>query len=214
MTCYTGIRVQEDQKMWLIHRSILITVAGICAWGTVYADSNLLPNGDFSDANQISNWTLANPPIGSPFVWSSDDAGNSASSGSLELMATFFGNTAQSACFRVTAGAAYAFGGEARLVGGGPSLSFGCFAYAAIDCSGTPISPLGTLGASGSATWVSMIVPAPTDPPNGSLPPGSQSVQCRATNSAAGLGGTYHLDNLYFNSLLTTPVRLQSFDVE
>jgi len=108
----------------------------------------------------------------------------------------------------------YAYGGQTRVSTGNPNFYFYCSVYTSIDCSGSPFATLGSAGGSGSTTWAPMSVPNPTYPPNGILPAGSQSANCRADSNAGGIGGTYHVDNIYFNSQApTTPIKLQSFDV-
>lgn len=69
----------------------------------VQAQTNLLPNGDFSDSAGISGWTAA--PFSDVTFDSTYDADKSAESGSLQLGEQ--GSSANSTCFLVQPRATY-----------------------------------------------------------------------------------------------------------
>ena len=91
----------------LLAKSLLLAITAVnCA----HADSNLLPNGDFSNAKQITGWTA--DPTGS-ISFSTLDLDASASSGSLLASGNIFQpGSATSSCFRIEPLTSYGFGGE------------------------------------------------------------------------------------------------------
>lgn len=99
-------RGQTRLRAGLIAKSLVLAIVTVnCA----HANPNLLPNGDFSNAEKISGWT--GDPAGavslSPF-----DFGASASSGSLLVQGDVFTpGTATSSCFAIEPRTNYTFGG-------------------------------------------------------------------------------------------------------
>src|ERR1700733_5802442 len=83
---------------------------------------NLLPNGDFSLVNQIIGWTTQGP--GSIAFSYGKDADGSTGSGSLAMRGgdNLNAQLAISACFAVTPGAPFSFGG--KYASGDESLSY------------------------------------------------------------------------------------------
>lgn len=171
------------------------------------ADTNLLPNGDFSTAQQLTGWQAL--PPGATFLWKADDAGLDANSGSMEVAGTLLGGHMQSACFQVNPGAPYSFGAQYRISSGGPAKTMNCMAYGSSTCdSANQIGFLGNwAGGPYSTSWVSW------GPYAGTLPANAIAVTCEVDASANGVGGTVEFDNVYFNSALATPVELESFEI-
>ena len=92
----------------------------------VQGQTNLLPNGDFSDAQGISGWTAQGP--GTMIFRSSVDADDSSTSGSMVL--TYSDpETATSSCFPVQSNAYYSFGG--KYAG---SMLFDTFSVGEMSC--------------------------------------------------------------------------------
>ncbi len=191
-----------------------LTLIGIC--GSAAADPNLLPNGDFSSAQQVTGWTSTASDT-NIITWSSDDAGADPTSGSLALStgeSVGVGGgmaLALSPCFRVTSGANYTFGGQSRSATNGALGILQCRAFSDIACT----QPIGTLGFAPlphSSSW------PPSASTSGTLPLAAQSAYCSLTFSGSGTTqspGTEHFDNLFFNSAaVAVPVRLQEFGVD
>lgn len=172
----------------------LVTVTG-----TLAADPNLLPNGDFAVSTGTSGWS--DPPI-SPlppgsFSWSADDAGADMNSGSLQLD-TSSGEIVSSVCFPVVSGASYRFGGLGRFVSGSTffQLELVCRAYADSQCANQP-AVLGNATIPTSADWQAGTALS------GVLPPDSRTVQCWAMLGDTGnhfVDTTMRLDDLFFES--------------
>ena len=92
----------------------------------VHGQTNLLPNGDFSDAQGISGWTAQGP--GTMIFRSSVDADDSSTPGSMVL--TYSDpETATSSCFPVIPNASYSFGG--KYAG---SMLFDTFSVGEMSC--------------------------------------------------------------------------------
>jgi len=191
--------------------SILAIFAGIQTHVGA-AEVNLLPNGDFSAANQIAGWNAAT--IGH-VLWVAEDADNNSGSGSIELDMDENNPTTPvtSACFTVVPGAAYSFSGQGRMLTSTFGLQVTCDAYADAVCTQaqyiTTLSYLG-LQALGNS-W------APLATASGSLPADAHSVQCNlaAEVSPSNAFTAVRVDNIYFKSAQpATPVRLQSFKVD
>jgi hypothetical protein len=186
----------------------LVQLAAAIALATasgLAAAVNLLPNGDFSSANQVDGWTAP----GATISWNSDDAGADANSGSLQV--DFVGTgTANSACFTVQAGATFTYGGQSRLAVGNSSDSFVCYSYDTMDCIGSATGLHGPIISQGGA-W-----PTPTSD-GSTLSNTAKSVRCIAQAAANPANGpsSSRYDNLFFDSVTpTTPVKLQSFSVD
>jgi len=188
-------------------RSFVHASGGIilfAAMSNLAAAANLLPNGDFSSANQINGWMAT---IGA-ISWNSDDAAGDGSSGSLQI--DFVGTgSAFSTCFTVQAGAAYIYGGQSRLVAGGAADSFVCYSYDTTNCTGTATGLTGPIISQG-ITW-----PAPTSD-GGTLSNTAKSGRCNIQTAGNPTLGSMssRFDNLFFESTVPTPVRLQTFNVE
>jgi hypothetical protein len=117
-----------------------------CCLSRAYAQSqNLLPNGDFSDVNKIIGWTTEGPgSIGFSYTPNADSG---TASGSLYIVTgdAFNVQHATSACFRVTPGAPFSFGGKfegsvttdmwSPPITGLANLS--CTVFGNNDCTGT-----------------------------------------------------------------------------
>jgi len=173
------------------------------------ADTNLLPNGDFSNAAVASGWSCAG--IFGSHAWTGDDADAFPTSGSIEVSAhaVLDGPNSwlegleicNSACFDVRPGSAYAYGGHSRLaaVAGGPGSSFAmyfsCGVYAQSGCSGLP-TWLPAPSMSAASAWT---LPALVD---GALPANAVSASCQIQTIADGENGsgTGHFDSLFFTT--------------
>ena len=174
--------------------------AGIC--NLVFADTNLLQNGDFSNANQISGWTLVIDANTGTLSWNSDDADGNSGSGSIELDTDTDGEltTANSACFRVPAGGAASISAQARVLTGIPGVmdfdfSFGCTIYVTPDCSGGgAMLSIGDLPQ--MTAWTS---PATA---SGTLPANAQSANCQIQelNAFEAAPASVIFDNLVFTA--------------
>ena len=171
-------------------RFLLLISALEFACPVAATDLNLLPNGDFTQPNQLTNWSC----LGG--TWSSDDADSSAGSGSMWLQNT--GNIAgscTSACFAVRAGAAYSLGGQSRtLLGSSLVASFACASSSATQCTSFTYDlqgPAMSLGNSwGAATSA-----------EGFLASGVQSMKCTVTLGSQDLGSASgRFDNLFFRT--------------
>jgi len=173
------------------------------------ADPNLLPNGDFGTGNQIAGWTLYG--AGS-ISWSTDDAAGGTNSGSMQAdtLANIFLTASESACFAVTPGAPYVYGGQSKVIVGSPNISFKCFAVSTTNCTlpGNFVNlPLLTM--SNGSSWA-----APSSV-GGVLPNDAQSVNCILEVDGGNSAASARADNLFFNSAMpTTAVQLQEFDIE
>jgi len=173
-------------------------------------DPNLFPNGDFSTGNQIAGWTLYG--LGS-VSWSTDNVAGGTKSGSMQAdtLVDIFLTASESACFAVTPGAPYVYGGQSKAIAGSPKLiSFKCFAFSTPNCT-IPANfvnlPLLTM--SNSFAWT-----APSSV-GGVLPNDSRSVQCYFGVDGGNSAASARADNLFFNSAMpTTSVRLQEFDIK
>ena len=196
----------------LLVRSVWMILAAThaVAAAAAVADTSLLPNGDFSQATQFGGWSCSVMPDarGGSFSWSGDDADGDASSGSMALTAVascpdpasplcVLGSViCRSSCFAARPGAAYAFGGKSRLVGGvGLGLYFGCYQYTNASCDLGP-SPLGNPDMAADATWNSLPVMTA-----GTFDANTHSVSCSTQASAPPVAtsvATYEFDDLVF----------------
>lgn len=172
-----------------MRRPFVATVAAIIVQAAVAADGNLLPNGDFSQQNQLTGWSCFG---GS---WTSDDVAASATSGSLWLQNS--GNTAghcTSPCFAVRSGAAYSLGGQSRVLFGNPVISFECASSNAAQCNSFTYDLHGP-AMSTASTWSQ---PASA---SGVLGISVQSLMCTVTLGSADAGAIWgHFDNLFFTT--------------
>ena len=106
----------------------------------VQGQTNLLPNGDFSDSNGITGWTAQGS--GSLYFAAGLDADGATNSGSLQVNA----NSAISGCFNVTANSPYQFGGKyvvTNSFGAVISLKMSCNSFSDNSCRQEEMS-LGT----------------------------------------------------------------------
>jgi hypothetical protein len=166
------------------------------------ASENLLPNGDFSSANQLAGWSCSSTP-GSSTSWNSDDAGSSASSGSMQVSAVGYYDPismmdqfgiafCSSPCLAVPAGAAYRYGGQSKVTAAGAeSIGFLCIAHTTSDCNDN--------GPLLSAPVMSATTSWNTEPATaqGDLPAATLAVTCTASDFDL-LGSTARFDNLFF----------------
>ena len=166
------------------------------------ANTNLLVNGDFSQASQLADWSCSG---GS---WSSNDASGAANSGSMELNAVTlcpdpmnpalcFPGVAScaSGCMAVRPNASYALGGESILQGLA-GIQFSCTEYSAAGCTGassglaSPAMPVGM-------SWSS------SPSASGMLTANAQSVSCTASMQTFPIIGGFaigNFDDLYFTT--------------
>ena len=171
--------------------TLLVGLALAVAHPVAAADFNLLPNGDFSQQNQLAGWSCAGG------TWSSDDANSSATSGSMWLQN--FGNApgqCTSTCIAVRPGAAYSLGGQSRILLGNPVITFACASTGTNRCNSFTYDLQGpamsTANSWSTATSVS-----------GHLGSGVRSLLCTVTLGSQDLGTIWgHFDNLF----LTTDV--------
>ena len=121
----------------LIANTLLLAIsAANCA----YADSNILPNGDFSNAKQISGWS--GDPAGS-ISFNAFDFDGSTDSGSMVVQGGSFQlGTATSSCFGIEPRTSYTFGGDFQAsvdfdIGNTGKFEFSCQQFATSNCSGS-----------------------------------------------------------------------------
>jgi hypothetical protein len=153
------------------------------------ADFNLLPNGDFSQQNQLAGWTCAG---GS---WSSDDADSSAGSGSLWLQNFgFAAGQCTTSCIAVRPGAAYNLGGQSRILLGNPVITFACASTGTTQCNSETYDLQGPAMSTANA-WTAAASAG------GYLGSGVQSIKCTVTLGSQDLGSiSGHFDNLFFST--------------
>ena len=170
----------------------LTALALVAANAVVAADRNLLPNGDFSQQNQLAGWSC----LGGS--WSSDDAASNAGSGSMWLQNyNFSDGYCTSACIAVRPGAAYSLGGQSRVLFGNPVITIACAeAYASAQCSSFTFNLQGPTMSTASA-WNSAPAIA-----SSILSDSTLSLKCTVTlhNPVAGDMISAHLDNLFFTT--------------
>jgi hypothetical protein len=168
----------------------LAVLALVIAHAAGAANPNLLPNGDFSQQNQLAGWTCLS---GS---WISDDAASNAASGSMWLQN--FGNSpghCTSSCIAVKPGVAYTLGGQSRILFGNPVITFACAEADTDHCNSFTYNLQGP-AMSTANTWNSQPATA-----SGILH--SYSLMCTVTLGSQDLGSiSGHFDNLF----LTTDV--------
>ncbi len=154
--------------------------------GALAADGNLLPNGDFSQQNQLTSWSCFNSS------WNADDAASSAGSGSMELHEGL--NTSghcTSSCIAVKPGSVYSLGGQSRVLFGTPVITFACAQAYTDHCNSFTYDIQGPVMSTANA-WNNEPAVA-----SGTLT--GLSVMCTVTLGSADLGSTSgHLDNLFF----------------
>lgn len=179
---------------------------------TVFADANLLPNGDFSSANQITGWTRQFSPPTNQLFWSNDDAEGSASSGSLEMdtdSASLDGDAlASSTCFAVFPGSTYSYGGQSRSASGSSVVIFSCTSWTDSACSTgfAHLMPYPAMQTTDS--WALSTIAS------GALPADASSVSCLVDvrNGGTTQTSSMHFDNLYFNSELPNLIFANGFE--
>ena len=178
--------------------------------------ANLITNGNF-DAN-VDGWSVG---ASATSIWfdSSQDADGSGTSGAM-AMSTSNGTNADlsvSQCITALDGTSYSFG---LKVLPNTSNTFGmtCSAYASTDCSGDSTGDASVNGAAGGQGWVTVQSDTPFVVPSGTL-----SVSCSITSTQPlrqaksasqpnGFAAAIYVDDVVFQG--TTPVTLQSFDVD
>ena len=167
---------------------VAVALATACAEAA--AAANLLPNGDFSTANQLQGWSC----LGG--AWNSDDAASTVGSGSMALQNS--GNVAgncTSPCIAVRPGAAYSLGGQSRVLFGNPVITFACAQTNTTQCNSFTFDLQGPAMAVGNA-WNA--VPASA---SGILANSTLSLKCTLTLGSADLGNVSgHFDNLFFTT--------------
>jgi hypothetical protein len=188
-------------------RSILAFIVGLTCLGTAHADSNLLPNGDFSSQNQVSGWS------GDMVFNGALNAAGTPGSGALMLSTNDDGDpvVAVSSCFAVTPNAAFSYGGQVYIppsFNTAPSVAFTCSAYQAANCSGGPIDLAGSSVGAGVQEFGSLQLVG------GLLPGNVRSANCQAAIRTTFFQGpqgsskesSADFDNLQFNSTDPAPV--------
>jgi hypothetical protein len=193
-----------------MRKTISVLILGVaCMSATAQTASNLLPNGDFSNAAQLSGWTS----LGSGTMqFSTADANGNSASGSMILSSGsyFQKGTAISSCFAVSPGKAFSIGGQVKgsstigLSFYGAETSFACSTYATANCTGNVLdSPMVSMVSSQTSfmafpttngTTNAMAVSANCTVNAGVLP---NSV---ATQFDTGVG---YFDNLFFTPAIT-----------
>jgi len=185
-----------------------VLLSALLVSSAIADDANFLLNGDFANAAMASGWTCHS--IFGSQTWSSDDSGAMATSGSIELSASAYGDQnswfqgleiCDSSCFDVRPGAAYSYGGQSRLIavagaaGSSFVMHFSCGVYAQDSCSGSP-TWLPAPATSMAAGWTA---PISLD---GTLPANAVSAGCQLQAIADGenASGTGHFDNLFFTT--------------
>jgi hypothetical protein len=167
---------------------LAVALTSVCT--QAFADKNLLPNGDFSQPNQLTGWSC----LGSS--WSSDDAASIVGSGSMALQNT--GNIAgscTSACIRVKPGAAYSLGGQSRVLLGQPVITFACAESGTAQCNSFTFN-LQVPAMSTANVWNT-----PAASTSGILGSGTFSLNCKVTLGSQDLGSvSAHFDNLFFTT--------------
>ena len=171
---------------------------------------NLLPNGDFSAQQQVSGWTAGDGSI----AWSSDDMGNSSSSGSLSLSTSMTSvvrnGSAFTSCFAVSSGSAYTIGGASRVTAGGGTGNLNCSTYSDTACT-TSRTHLSNATFTGGSNWTATSIAA------GTLPDDAHSANCflLLVGSGSAQSSAMEFDGLFFNSTAPmVPVRLLEFGVD
>ena len=198
-----------NKQMQRLATVMICAIPGLALAGT--APVNLLPNGDFSAANQLAGWQYFGPGA---MTWNADDADASANSGSMELDTDSAGDPMDltSSCFAVTPGAAYSYGLQGKVITGSfPAQGFICSAYSMPNCATSTGALTPYPSSSSAASW------AAWNPASGNLPANAQSVDCslHLDNVIAVSAASVRFDNVFFNSIApTTPVSLQSFEVD
>ena len=182
-----------------------------------HADSNLLPNGDFSDAKQITGWT--GEPAGA-IEFSPTDLDGSPSSGSLVVRGDLHQlGTATSSCFEIEPRTSYSFGGEfIGSISGGFSLgdegeaTFSCMSFSTTNCSGpastlgsTPIGIVDVANAPFSLTFIN-----PTDLTARSAHC-SASIETTSSSLSGSAPAVLQLDNLHFAVTNPNPISLGGY---
>jgi hypothetical protein len=177
----------------------MLALASVAVGATGSSDSsdgNLLPNGDFSDVNQIAGWTNLG---GGAMVFSSTvDANGEHNSGSILLTTDGLGDQtyAVSSCFQTLPGAVYSYGGfVGKSKQAAQSLgTFTCSAYSTKNCIGTHFELPSAFTTGNNVSG------------SGALPVTAGSVNCEiSARTAPANGGITHqsdayFDNLFFNS--------------
>ena len=169
----------------------------------VYAQSNVLPNGDFSDTSGVTGWT----PVGTGSVKyvNTVDADNAPASGAMVLgyLDSNDPEHAVSQCFPVTAGTSYQFGGKyeeinAFEVVGGAQMT--CSSFSDTNCASGEMS-LG-LASLSSATTTSF---ASWNSASGNLASNARAAQCTVStveiiSGFPGItqGSGAYVDDLFF----------------
>ncbi len=189
--------------------AILLSLAALPA-----AAANLITNPNFT--SDINSWAPANAGTGLAFD-ATQDANDSASSGSLAISSNGAGALAATQCVVSPIGPEFSFGAKVR-VGGAMMYGMTCKAYASTDCSGSMLdSASADEGTPAPNSWIPLDTSSPFQ-----LPGGTNSVLCQVTAlqpvrraSADAPQGLISLwaDDVYFGPG-TTPVSLQTFIVD
>ena len=185
--------------------STCIALTGVCDIAAA-TDSNLLPNGDFSNTSHLNGWSDMGP--GEMMFDYADDSNHDFDSGSMVIsMSNMAGpSTVASSCFTVMPGANYNYGGQFSSDDDSASseLRFTCSSFDNSNCTGSAhgMAPLVVNSVDVRSSSHAFSGPMTT---SGVLSGTSKSVLCnlsmRATSSGFMMGNTsMRADNLFFNS--------------
>jgi len=170
---------------------VLAGIALLAAEACLAADTNLLPNGDFSALNTLTGWQC----LGQSWI-SNDDADANAASGSLSLQdISFTHGYCTSPCIAVRPGAAYSLGGQSRLLYGTPYVDFSCAETNATTCNSF------TYNLHGPAMSMATAWNDPAASASGILGSSTRSLKCTLTFRSVDYGIiSGHFDNLFFTT--------------
>jgi len=191
--------------------ALLISVA------TTAPAANLIANGSFDTG--VEGWSVG---ASATSIWfdSSRDAEGLDTSGAMGMSTSNGSNADLSVgqCITTLDGSAYSFGFKV-LPNTADTFGMTCSAYASTDCSGDSTGDASIGGSTGNTKgWITLQSETPFV-----VPSGTQSVSCsitttqplRQAKSAAqpnGFVAAIYADDAVFEG--TTPVTLQSFDVD
>ena len=181
-------------------------LVGTCALVGATHAANLVGNPDFDSG--LEGWTLAS--ASGPGTFTVDTATGAPSAPSIHLVpdpATAFGIAVQSNCIAIdtSQNVDLLFNMKATSGWGYANVD----AYSDASC-GTLLSALGTPAYGANGQW------GPYSLPNAALPAGTHSARVVLVSSMGSLGspGDAHFDHIAFGPTGSTPVTLQTFDID
>jgi hypothetical protein len=170
---------------------------------TAHADQNLLPNGDFSSAQQLTGW-LPFPGSG-PIAFSSSMNASGAASGSIVLSSSSpdGGTGAGSTCMQVAPGATYRYGGKlspANPSGVTSAARFSCYYHKDATCSRPGDVDLDVHPVTFTGMAPFQVIPEAS----GILDGAARSVNCAllltSPSNSTNTASQVYFDDLYFQS--------------